>query len=152
MILYVHVFTPGALIGLLGPLFIIVAAIVGAWAFGRVNVTKAQAEAIATWRQNADAQEKRADLFEEKYNEQRELKHDALTELTAERLKTDQTIVLGEIVRVFDSLTLSREETASQLERMEKQLVGAIAEQTKMLGRQTEMLGAVAEKIIRGTS
>lgn len=83
--------------------------------------TKAANEAASTWRDNYLAERQRADDMEKRYQEQRALKHEALTALATEKLKTDQTAVLKalavsqEALRSFHDDFLSRDAVAAEI-------------------------------------
>jgi uncharacterized protein YlxW (UPF0749 family) len=80
-------FAPTGLLGVAGGVFIILGT---AWFTIRTN-------AVKFWREERDAEKARADRAEKEAKEQRELKHSALSELAAERMKTDITPVLAEL-------------------------------------------------------
>lgn len=139
MALAISLFDSGTLLGLLGPLFLLSAVLVAAWAYARVHVAKAQELAITTWRQVAEAEERKADVAELEAKEQRELKHQALSLLAAERLKTDQTIVLA----ALGDLAKLQAETARQQKASEERIV-------RVVGAQTETLERIATVIVNG--
>jgi hypothetical protein len=80
-------FSPTSTFTIAGGVFIILGT---AWFTIRTN-------AVKFWREERDAESARATRAEAEAKEQRELKHAALTELAAERMKTDITPVLAEL-------------------------------------------------------
>ncbi len=162
MLLAEHLFDPGNLVGLLGPLFLLAAVAVAGWAYARVNIAHAQETAITSWKENAAAAEVKADRLAEELSTQRALKHEALTELTAERLKTDQTIVLEELSQFHKEFAMRGEifneilkELAEQRQSGMSEIVGELRTMedrlVSVIGQQTTALGLIAEKITLGS-
>lgn len=129
MLVAFSLFSASTLAGLLAPVLFLIAIGLGAWAYARVHISKAQEQAIVTWHQNADAQKERAEIAEEKLASERQLKHEALGLLAAERLKTDQTVVLS----ALGDLAAMATETARMAAASEERIVGAISAQTQTL-------------------
>lgn len=100
--------------------------------------TKAANEAADTWRENYIAERQRGDDFEKRFQEQRALKHEALGNLAAEKLKTDQTAVLRALdaqmsaLRTFHDDFLQREAEAADIRSTvvatEERIVGQLGE------------------------
>ncbi len=162
MLLAVTIFDPDTLLGAFSPIIFLLAIAVAAWAYARVHIAKAQDQAIATWRSNFEAQEKRAILAEEDAKEQRALKHELRVELAAERMKTDQTIVLAEIAsfhksfaereklfhRLLEAQETSRGEVELQLKQTEERVVAIIARQSELIEKQSETLERVVNAVV----
>lgn len=161
MALAFTLFDSSTLAGLLSPALFLIAIALGAWAYARVHISKAQDQAILTWRQNAEAMEERAEIAQARYEVEREAKHAALAELAAEKMKTDQTVVLAEIVRfhqefanrevlfhkIFDELTRQRADVALGLKAMEVQVKAMEERLVTAISKQTEALDLIADKM-----
>lgn len=118
-----QMFSPTSIFGIAGGVFIILGT---AWFTIRTN-------AVKFWREERDAEKARADRCEVEAKEQRELKHAALSELAAERMKTDITPVLAEL--------------ASQ-KQADAAIVVALEALTESLKVNTETLQGIAAHII----
>lgn len=153
-----RIFDPSTMVELLGPMFVLAAVGVAAWAYARVNVSKAQEQAITTWRENAAASEAKAERYHVAYDEQRARKHEVISELAAEKMKTDQTLVLEELGQlhrefatsfsgILHELAAQRasgvSEITAELRSMEQRLVA-------VMEHQTAALNLIATKIVNG--
>lgn len=105
--------------------------------------TKGAQDAASQWRDNYLAERQRADDFEHRYQEQRALKHEALANLAAEKLKTDQTIVIKGLeaqmkaLRTFHDDFLQRETEAAEIRKTvvatEERIVAQLADIARSL-------------------
>jgi hypothetical protein len=108
--------------------------------------TKGAQEAASEWRDNYLAERQRADDFEKRYQEQRALKHEALANLAAEKLKTDQTVVIRALetqmraLRTFHDDFVQRETEAAEIRTTVLATEERIVEQLAVLARALEEL------------
>lgn len=147
MLLAITLFSPSTLVGVLSPVFFLIAIGFAAWAYARVHIGRAQDQAILTWKLNYEAQKERAELADTAAAQEADEKRRLVGELAVEKLKTDQTIVLAEIVqfhkdfadrevlfhRLLSTLESGRDEISLQIKTMETRLIGLIGEQTSAL-------------------
>jgi hypothetical protein len=98
----------------------------------RSNVAK-------VWRETAEGEKERARQLEEERDEQRRLKHEAINERNALRLKTDQTIVLKQmaddqreiVAQLAENHRLGLEKGAELLAQTETRLLDQIGTITR---------------------
>lgn len=117
-------FDPRTLFGSVGAILIV---------FGTAALT-VRSRAIQFWKSEADAATARAERMEKERDEQRELKHTALAETNALRLKTDIAPILEALAEVQKSLAeraLDRDEITFALSGMK----AALEAQTILLER-----------------
>jgi hypothetical protein len=111
----------------------------------RSNVAK-------VWRETAEGERERARQLEHERDEQRDLKHSALNEVAALRLKTDQTVVLKQmaddqatlIERLAENHRMGLEKAAELLAGTETRLL----DQMGIVTRAQADLAVVVERVV----
>ena len=139
----VSLFAPNVVFGIFGPV-----------ALGLAGLFTLRKSLGSYWKDRAEEMEARSKDYEEKYREQRALKHEALSKLAAEELKTDVSGVLGEVVRLHKEFTqrgdVFREILQVLAEQREEQVttMAQVSADLQRIGETLEAHGAAITLIL----